>query len=258
MREVSPAADGLAAHRALVELWARLYGEIDGARFDPRLDLIVAVCPGFSLPPFNGVWVEEDSDEAVDALPAAIAEVEAAGERPCVQCRSRQMRTAAAARALGLTHVELLPAMTVRRAELADTGVALDVALVSRDLRDESVDVLAAAFGEPRAFFARLSEAVESLSGARWYASRLDGAIVATALGLTLGDATGIFNVATAPEHRGRGYGGALTVRAARDGFASGAQFAYLHASPMAYGLYRRLGFHDVEEYAVFTRPDEG
>jgi ribosomal protein S18 acetylase RimI-like enzyme len=251
-------SDGLAAHRALVELWARLYSEIEGARFEPREDLIVAVCPGFSVPPFNGAWVVKDSRAAVDALPAAIAEVEAAGERPWVQCRSRHERVAAAAGALGLTHVVRLPGMTARSSELAETGVELDVAVVSGDDLDEPIDVLATAYEEPREFFARFSEPVLRLSGARWYVGRRDGVVVSTALGVTIGDATGIFNVATTPEHRGRGFGGALTARAARDGFADAAEFAYLHSSLIGHSLYRRLGFRDVEEYVVLTRPDDG
>jgi ribosomal protein S18 acetylase RimI-like enzyme len=250
-------SDGLAAHRALVELWTKLYAEIDGTRFEARSDLIVAVCPGFSEPPFNGAWVETDSQAAVDALPAAISEVEAAGERPWVQCRSGHERTLVAARALRLTHVERLPGMTARPGELVATGVELDVALVSGDDLEESIAVLAAAFGEPQAFFARLSEPMLRLPGARWYVGRRAGAIVSTALGVTIGGATGIFNVATLPEHRGRGYGGALTVRAARDGFAEGAEFAYLHSSEIGHSLYRRLGFRDVEEYVVLARPED-
>jgi ribosomal protein S18 acetylase RimI-like enzyme len=251
-------SDGFAAHRALVDLWTLLYAEIEGSRFELRSDLIVAVCPGFSTPPFNGAWVVADSQAAVEALPAAISEVEAAGERPWVQCRSRHERTPVAARALGLTHVERLPGMTVRPGELAATGVELDVALVSGDALEESIDVLAGAFGEPQAFFARLSEPMLRLPGARWYVGRRAGAIVSTALGVTIAGATGIFNVATTPEQRGRGYGGALTVRAARDGFADGAEFAYLHSSEIAHRMYLRLGFRDVEEYVVLTRPDGG
>jgi ribosomal protein S18 acetylase RimI-like enzyme len=241
-----------------VELWSRLYAEIDGARFEQRSDLIVAVCPGFSVPPFNGVWVQEDSRAAAEALPGAIAEVDAAGEQPWVQCRSGHERTAAAARDLGLTHEERLPGMTVRPDGLAPAAVELDIGLASRAELDGSFDVLAAAFGEPREFFERFSEPVTRLPGARWYVGRRDGAIVSTALAVTIGDAVGIFNVATTPELRGRGYGGALTVRAARDGFADGAEFAYLHASEIGHDLYRRLGFLDVEEYVVLVRPSDG
>lgn len=62
------------------------------------------------------------------------------------------------------------------------------------------------------------------------------------------------------PQHRSRGIGAALVERAARDGFASGAQRLYLCARPARTGFYRRLGWipleRDVGRFAltVFTR----
>src|SRR5262249_54205396 len=90
---------------------------------------------------------------------------------------------------------------------------------------------------------------------ASWYVGRANGAIVATALGVTLGGATGVFNVATLPEYRGRGYGAALTSRVVCDGFGAGASFAFLQAREIGQGVYRRLGFRDIEEYVLLTRP---
>ena len=80
-------------HRALERAWERLYTVFEGARFERRTDLIVALYPSFPIPQCNGPWVVEDSQEAVDALPQAIAEVEAAGARPWVQTRSGHHRT---------------------------------------------------------------------------------------------------------------------------------------------------------------------
>jgi predicted acetyltransferase len=80
---------------------------------------------------------------------------------------------------------------------------------------------------------------------------------VSTALGFTLDGATGIFNVATPSEHRGRGYGAALTSHALRDGFDAGSEFGYLQSSTIGHGVYQRLGFRDVEEYTLLTRPPQ-
>ena len=93
------------------------------------------------------------------------------------------------------------------------------------------------------------------VAGARWYVGRLDGTVVSTALGVTTERATGIFNVATLPEHRRRGHGAALT---ARDGFADGAGLAHLHASPLGSPVYGRLGFRHVEDYVVQARSGPG
>jgi predicted acetyltransferase len=72
---------------------------------------------------------------------------------------------------------------------------------------------------------------------------------------MTLAGATGVFNVATPRQHRGRGYGAAVTARAVRDGFRAGASLAFLQASDAGFGVYRRLGFRHVEDYVLLTRP---
>jgi predicted GNAT family acetyltransferase len=61
--------------------------------------------------------------------------------------------------------------------------------------------------------------------------------------------------VATSPEHRGRGYGASLTCRAVRDGFDAGSELAFLQSTEIGHGMYLRLGFRDVEEYTLLTRP---
>jgi N-acetylglutamate synthase len=95
-----------------------------------------------------------------------------------------------------------------------------------------------------------------AVDGLSYYLGRVDGKDVSTSIGLMLGDSVGIFNVATPPEHRGRGYGAALTVEAARQGFAAGVGLAWLQASAMGLSVYRALGFREVEDYVLLTRPE--
>lgn len=247
--------EALALHRALVSTWACLFAAIDGARFEPRSDLVVAICPAFPIPQCNGPWVVEDSPDAVDALPAAIAEAEAAGAWPWVQTRSGHERTRAAARELGLTHVERIPGMVVRPGELAEVDVELDIGPIADDEIGAAVAMLAVAFEAPEELFARFSAALGAVQEATWYIGRADGVAVSTALGFTIDGATGVFNVATPPAERGRGYGAALTARVARDGFEAGSELAFLQSSEIGHSVYRRLGFRDVEEYVLLTRP---
>src|SRR6476659_7421379 len=87
------------------------------------------------------------------------------------------------------------------------------------------------------------------------YLGRVAGRDVSTSVGLTLGNDVGLFGVATPPEHRGRGYGAALTAAAARDGFAAGADLAWLQSSRLGLPVYRRLGFREVETYVLRSRP---
>jgi ribosomal protein S18 acetylase RimI-like enzyme len=66
---------------------------------------------------------------------------------------------------------------------------------------------------------------------------------VACAMTLVSHRVAGVFYVATVEQARRRGLGDALTRLAARAGFEMGAHAAWLGASEMGAGLYRRIGF---------------
>lgn len=242
-------------HCALEAMQERLYTVFEGARFERRADLIVALYPPFPIPQFNGAWVVEDSQEAVDALPGAIAEVEAAGAHPWVQTRSGHHRTRRAGFDLGLTRSERIPGMVMQPGELAVPPSDLEIGPIADADIHETNEILATCFEAPKELFDRFCGGLVRLEGASWYVGRIDGKVVSTAVGFTLDDATGVFNVATPPEHRGRGYGAALTSRAVRDGFEGGSDLAFLQSSDSGHRVYHRLGFRDVEEYILLTRP---
>ena len=250
-------SEAAAAHRALEVVFSRLYAEFDGARFERRGDVIHALCPAFPIPQCNGPWVVEDTQSAADGLADAIAEVDASGAWPWVQTRSGQERAQRAAAELGLTVRESLPGMVVRPAELVTPpsvdGLAID--LIAGGEAGAANAVLAASFGISIELLDAIGATFVALEGVSCYVGRVDGEVVATALGHTIDDITGVFNVATMPDHRGRGHGAALTARAVQGGFESGARLAFLQSSQMGHPVYRRLGFRDVEEYVLLTRP---
>jgi ribosomal protein S18 acetylase RimI-like enzyme len=248
-------AERVAIQRALEALSERLYAVIDGARFERRSDLIVLLCPGLQMPQMNGAWVVEDSQAAVEALPEAIAEVEAAGAWPWVQTRSGHERTRRQALELGLTHSERVPGMLMRPGDLAEATAEIEIELVRDGDIDATNEMLGACFEAPKELFDELGTALERIEEASWYVGRVAGEIASTAVGVTLDGATGVFNVATPPEQRGRGYGAALTSRVVRAGFEAGSELAFLQSSEIGHGVYRRLGFRDVEEYVLLTRP---
>ena len=80
----------------------------------------------------------------------------------------------------------------------------------------------------------------------------IDGRAVATSLGMIVDDTIGIFNVATLPDARRRGYGAAVTAAAMAHGQAGGARRAILESSPMGRSVYESLGFRQVCEVTVF------
>jgi N-acetylglutamate synthase len=81
------------------------------------------------------------------------------------------------------------------------------------------------------------------------YAADDDGQVVSVGLGLFSGDCAGVFNIATRPAYRGRGYGRAMTSRIMADGLTRGARLAYLQSTPAGYSLYRSLGFRTAETW---------
>ncbi len=249
------ATEQVEMHRAVEEAFDRIVSAFEGSRFERRSDLVVTLAPGIPIPQFNGAWVCEDSEAAAAALPEALAEVEAAGEWPWVQTRLGQNRIRRAALALGLTHTELIPGMVVRPDSFVAVRADIEIGPIAQNEIDETNRLLAASFDAPIELFSRFSEAVQRVQEARWYAARAEGRIVSTAVGFAGDEATGIFNVATPSQYRGRGYGAAVTSHALREGFDGGSRFGYLQSSTIGHGVYQRLGFSDVEEYTLFTRP---
>jgi ribosomal protein S18 acetylase RimI-like enzyme len=66
--------------------------------------------------------------------------------------------------------------------------------------------------------------------------------------------AAGIYNIATLPEHRGRGIGSALTLRALHYGHAKGFRVGVLQASSEGLPMYRSLGFAEACTIGIYVK----
>jgi len=163
------------------------------------------------------------------------------------------------ARRLGFTHEDSVPGMVVRHDELVVVpGPELEVTRV-RDAARLAVaaTVAAAGFEAPREpFAALLTSAVAAIPGLSIYVAHAEGRPVSTATAWLGDGGVGIFNVATPPEYRGRGYGRALTAKAVEEGFAAGANLAWLQAMPLGDPVCRAMGFRQVETYLLLGRPE--
>jgi len=121
------------------------------------------------------------------------------------------------------------------------------------DEAEQHARVAAAGFETAEEPFRQLvTPGVLGLPGVRCYLGEADGRPVTTGIGVTLGAFVGIFNVATPPADRCRGYGAAVTARAVTDGLAAGARWSWLQSSPSGYRVYQRLGFRTVESWRTW------
>ena len=212
-----------------------------------------AFVTGLRVPTMNGVCAfDETARPAV--IERSLDEVRAAGVPFALLARPGG-RTSAAhiARAWALTaaggpiplmatgrpvRAPAVPALRIRRLE--DTELAVHGRIAER------------AFGVPAHVFDTVSEAALRVPGTALHLGEVDGVPVTTSLSMSGGGATAVFNVATAPEHRGRGYGAAITAHAVAVGFDAGARFAWLQSTPAGHPIYERLGFRTLERWSCW------
>ncbi len=77
--------------------------------------------------------------------------------------------------------------------------------------------------------------------------------VVTAATVRTPGNVIGVYNVATAPAHRGRGCGEAVTRHAIEAARREGDETVILQSTSLGYGLYQRMGFRDAARISVYN-----
>lgn len=118
--------------------------------------------------------------------------------------------------------------------------------------------VLAEGFEIPAAVVDSLmGGGVLDVPGFAGYLAEASGRPVATGLGIDSPGMIGVYNIAVAPHARRRGIGRAITARVMMDGFAVGADAAYLQSSAAGRPLYESMGFQQVDAWSRFTPPPE-
>jgi len=204
----------------------------------------VASVTGMAAATMNGVWSARPD---ANRFPQWLSSVRDAGVPHCAQFPSGSTTGRNAVEAAGLTRGEEAPLMYAG----AGTAAAVVPGLVVRRLATDELavhaEVAAAGFGAPAELFAPLvALGLAERSALHFYVAEVGGEQVATGLGLHLADHVGVFNIATPPEHRRRGYGAAITSRIVGDALAAGARGAWLQSSAEGHSVYERLGFVDV------------
>jgi predicted GNAT family acetyltransferase len=90
---------------------------------------------------------------------------------------------------------------------------------------------------------------------ATFYAGYVDNRPVSASIGFINEGSLSVFNVATIEDHRGKGYGAAMTMKAVIDGRDRGCVVAFLQSSEMGYTVYARLGFETIFTYDLWGLP---
>lgn len=214
---------------------------------------MVAAMTGVAMPTLNGVWPEQ---VALDRLVVSelLDQVAYSGLPYCLQLRPgapEQLSTLVADR--GMIKENVFPLMVLQhssRLEAAQNIAGLVIRQLSPEEAALHATIAAQGFEAPvEPFLQLMTPSVLRAPGVRCYVGEIDNEAVTTGFGLTLGPFVGVFNIATPPEHRGQGFGAALTARAVSDGFADGAQWSYLQSSPAGYSIYNRLGYVTLERW---------
>ena len=237
--------------------------QVDGALVR-RADGLAVFATGLPLRLFNQVLIDDARPVVPGAIQVAVDELRQRGVRFAVNLRSgTDDAHLPDVRGLGLQPLSpepWMPGMTLSPLPQPGTAPApagLDIRVV--DDAAGVADHLAAAAGG----FDLPAEWIEAVitvelanhPDASLYAGYADGHAVVAGLGVRSGRTIGIYNIATLPDARGRGYGTAMTMRIVDDGAVAGCDVACLQASEMGQPIYARLGFETVVEYVGYVDP---
>ncbi|MBE1604676.1 GNAT family N-acetyltransferase [Actinopolymorpha pittospori] len=225
------------------------------ARRGPRgAVLAISGAPVASLNAIISPALEPDADEIADLADSA----KEAGFPWSIQVRGEPtpLVTEVAA-AHGLTRRNAMPLMIRWPDEgpppQSDHG-ALRVRAVPADQLGAYTRLLEDGFEAPHGTFEVMaSPSLAEMPGITFYLAEVDGVPVGTGMASVSEDLLGIFNITTLPRYRRRGYGRALTLEIAREGYVAGATTAYLYASKMGARVYESAGFRTEEHLTAIS-----
>jgi hypothetical protein len=224
-----------------------------------REDGIVGGSSGLPVAMLNGVWTEKVvlNEELISEV---LDQIASSGLPYSLQLRpGAPEQLAALAARRGMVEEEPIPLMVLENPQHLTTAQDVEHLRIRQLAAEEAAlhaEVAARGFEAPEEVFVELmTPAALAVPGTRCYVGTIGDDVVTTGIGVTLGNSVGIFNIATPPEHRGHGFGAAVTARAVSDGLADGAIWSYLQSSVAGYGVYTRLGYSTLERWASWVTP---
>lgn len=156
--------------------------------------------------------------------------------------------------AAGLRVSDKVPGMALSPIpEQPDTG-ELEVRSLRSDNLSVYLDVFCEGFGFPREMAAQfVTEDLLKIEAGDHLIGYAGDEPVAVASVFDSGDVAGVYNIATLPDHRGKGYGAAVTWAAIDRARERGRRHAILQSTEMGYPVYGRMGFETVRTYLCYT-----
>ena len=244
------ATDSDAVATVLTETLQFLFGAAPSVWLKRESGVLAAVT-GVPLVLFNGIWAESVNPRRAEVV-ELLDKISASGLPYCAQLRpgTPAMITQQAV-TRGMELYRSLPLMALDDPAQLNPPPKIR-GLVIRRLQPSEValhtNMVADASEIDSGVFGKLITA-DLLGGEEvsCYIGEINGTPVTTGLGINLGENIGVFDIATPPAYRGRGYGTAVTARVVADGFGEGSSRAWLQSSHCGYGVYKNLGFRTVE-----------
>jgi ribosomal protein S18 acetylase RimI-like enzyme len=157
---------------------------------------------------------------------------------------------------LGLRHSVNLPGMVAER--VAPPAHALPAVEVRRvapgPVRDAFCAIGSLCFNVPIVWFMEVFDNDSVWERFESYVGYVDEEPVSTAAIVMGGGAMGVYNVATVPGHRRRGYGEAVMRHALAEAESRhGIGKVLLQSTPAGFSLYKRMGFRTVTSVGVYS-----
>lgn len=103
-----------------------------------------------------------------------------------------------------------------------------------------------------------MSEKTLTIPGASEEWGFIENELIAGAVTVITPPLAGIYAVGVKEEHRRRGFGTAITKAAINTALQNGAKTIWLGTSEMALPMYLKMGFEQIGEYDMLSKPDAG
>lgn len=244
-----------AHHRAYINGFEMVAGSVT-AGYVHRTGGVTSVVSHSPVALFNQIIIHDDTATERD-METAVAAMGGTGLRFAVSLRSEaDSRFVPILEESGLILADgALPAMVMKPIPDHQMPAELEILSGPSTLEDH-IYVASKGFGIPEEMFQTvLVPVMARRTDATFYAGYVDHRPVSASIGFINEGSLSVFNVATIEDHRGKGYGAAMTMKAVIDGRDRGCEVAFLQSSEIGYTVYERLGFETIFTYDLWGLP---